>query len=198
MRLSRTPFRFRQASRPLSIFAALRCSKRRKKANGQPWPGSRHSGAGNRWAFSSATLPGQQRTGQRSPAEEAVGNALTDRRSNRIGMPSAPTARPRTNPPLAVRIPTNRSEIRPIGIRHVIGRPGQRASAQRPARRGSRAGRGGPRLRRTPTRRPVRTAIRSPRRHPSKECPPEARTATCCGQGITYKRRQGQIWPYLA
>ena len=43
--------------------------------------------------------------------------------------------------------------------------PRQRASAQGPARHGSRAGRRGPSLRRMPTGCPQRTAIRSPRRN---------------------------------
>ena len=46
-----------------------------------------------------------------------------DLRPNQIGMPSAPTARPRTDPVPAVRIPTYCSEIRPTGIRRMMRTP---------------------------------------------------------------------------
>ena len=88
---------------------------------------------------------------------ETRSRTAADRRSHRIGMPSALTASPRTNPPPAVRIPTHRSETRLTGIRRMIRTPaGEQVREDR---------RRGLRLRRTCSARPERPKAWDPRRN---------------------------------
>ena len=178
----------RTAPRPPSRGRSSRLSA--SSSEGKRQTASRDPGRGDQQpAIGGLSHPQRFRVGSAPaggslPRRQSATHSRTapDLRSNWIGMPSAPTARPRTDPVPAVRIPTYRSEIRPIGIPRMIRTPaGEQARKDR--------------LDADPER---TDAAQSPRRHPSKECPLEARTAACCGQGITYKSRQGQIWPYLA
>ena len=75
-----------------------------------------------------------RRAGGFPPRRQSETHSRTapDLRSHRIGMPSAPTAHPRTNPVPAVRIPVHRSEPRPIGIRRMMRTPaGEQARKDR-------------------------------------------------------------------
>ena len=144
----------RTAPRPPSRGRSSRLSAsssegKRQTASRDPGRGDQQPAIGGlsrpqRFRFGSAPAGGSlpRRLSETRPRTAA------DRRSHWIAMPSAPTARPRTNPPPAVRIPTHRSKTRLTGIRRMIRTPAG-AQVREDRRRGLR-------LRRTCSARPER------------------------------------------